>query len=260
MMAKIKGFIEKALLEIFVDKYECIICDRELQAQSRLGLCPECESKLTFIGDDMCKKCGRLQKNEADYCLTCMNNLRYFDFARSCVVYDDRAKEVVRGLKFGHRKYFAKYVSNFLIDRYEQCFKGVEIDYIVPVPLTKKRQVERGYNQAYEISKKFAEQCGLEIRTDVVAKIKQNNEQAKLSGKEREDNVLDVYGVLKREDVKDKSILIVDDVMTTGSTASEIARILLKAKAKHVYALTFASTKYKVTGETLEEDDLENIK
>ena len=54
--------------------------------------------------------------------------------------------------------------------------------------------------------------------------------------------------------------MIVDDVMTTGSTMSEIARILLKAKAKNVYALTFASTRYKVVGETLEEDDLTNIK
>ncbi|MDE6189159.1 MAG: ComF family protein [Clostridia bacterium] len=258
MIVKIKRFFEKALLEIFVDKYNCIICDRELQEESRLGLCPQCLGEMTFIGEKICKKCGRLQLNEADYCLTCQNNLRYFDFARSCVAYDDKAKEIVRGLKFGHRKYFGKYVSNFLIDKYAQCFADIEIDYIIPVPLTKKRQAERGYNQAQAIAQEFAEHYGLEIKTDIVAKVKQNKEQAKLTGNEREKNVFEVYGVIKPEEVKDKKILIVDDVMTTGSTVSEIARILIKAKAKNVYALTFASTNYKITGESLEDDKVDN--
>ncbi|MDE5990968.1 MAG: ComF family protein [Clostridia bacterium] len=257
MKKKTKDFFEKVLLEIFVDKYNCIICDKELRDKSRYGLCPECLKEMTFVKDRMCKKCGRLQLNEADYCLTCQNHLRYFDFARSCVVYDDKAKEIARGLKFGHRKYFAKYVSNFLIDRYEECFKDVNADFIIPVPLMKKRQEERGYNQAEAISKKLAEHYDLEIRTDIIAKIKQNSEQAKLSGKEREENVQGVYQVTKPQDVVDKRILIVDDVMTTGSTLSELAKILIKAKAKNVYALTFASTRYKITGESLEDDKVE---
>ena len=257
MKAKIKEFFEKICLEIFVDKYNCIVCDKELREQSRYGLCPECLKEMTFVKDRMCKKCGRLQINEADYCLTCQNHLRHFDFARSCVVYDDKAKEIVRGLKFGHKKYFAKYVSNFLIDRFEECFADFDIDYIIPIPLMKNRQEERGYNQAEEISRKLAERYGLDIKTDIVEKIKQNNEQAKLSGKEREENVKDVYKVVKLDDVVDKRILVVDDVLTTGSTASEVARILIKAKAKNVYALTFASTRYKITGESLEDDKVE---
>lgn len=257
MKAKIKEFFEKVFLEIFVDKYNCIVCDKELREKSRYGLCDECLKEMTFIKDDICKKCGRLHYNEADYCLTCKEHLRYFDFARSCVVYDERAKEIVRGLKFGRRKYFAKYVSNFLIDRYEECFADVVVDYIVPVPIMKKRQEERGYNQAEAIAQKFAEHYNLQIKTDVVEKIKQNEEQAKLTGKEREENVNGVYKVNKPNEVKDKTILIVDDVMTTGSTASELAKILIKAKAKNVYVLTFASTKYKITGESLEDDRVE---
>ncbi|MDE7216062.1 MAG: ComF family protein [Clostridia bacterium] len=257
MKEKIKGFFEKALLEIFVDKYNCIICDEELREPSRYGLCKNCLHEMTFIKDSICKKCGRLQLNEADYCLTCQNNLRFFDFARSCVVYDDKAKEIVRGLKFGHRKYFAKYVSNFLIDRYAECFSEIDIDFIVPVPLTKKRRDERGYNQAEEIAKKFAKHYGIELKPNVVEKIRQNDEQAKLSGREREENVVGIYKVVDKEAAKDKRILIVDDVMTTGSTASELAKELIKANAKNVYLLTFASTRYKITGESLEDDKVE---
>ena len=257
MKKKIKEFFDKILLEVFVDKYNCLICDKELRKPSRYGLCEDCLKDMTFLESRICKKCGRLQLNEADYCLTCQNHLRNFDFARSCVVYDDKAKEIVRGLKFGHRKYFAKYVSNFLIDRYAECFDNKNIDFIIPVPLMKKRVEERGYNQAEEIAKKFADHYNLAIRTDIVEKIKQNNEQAKLSGKEREENVLGVYKVVKPKDVEDKTILLVDDVMTTGSTLSELAKILIKAKAKNVYAITFASTKYKITGESLEDDKVE---
>ena len=257
MAVKIKEFFEKVFLEIFVDKYNCIVCDEELREKSRYGLCDECLKEMTFLKDEICKKCGRLQYNEADYCLTCQNHLRYFDSARSCVVYGDKAKEIVRGLKFGRRKYMAKYVSNFLIERYEECYADKDIDYIVPVPIMKKRKEERGYNQAEEIAKKLGEHYGLPIRTDIVEKIKQNDEQAKLSGAKREENVIGAYKVIKPDEVKDKRILIVDDVITTGSTASELSKILVKAKAKNVYVLTFASTRYKVTGESLEEDEVE---
>ena len=243
---KIREFFDKVLSGIFVDKYNCIVCDAELKEQSQYGLCDECKSKLHFINDNMCKKCGRLQLNEADYCLTCKEHKREFHFARSCVVYDDIAKEIVRGIKFGGKKYFAKYIANFLVERYKSAFVNVKIDLVAPVPMTKKRKSIRGYNQAWEIAKAFAKSVDLIADDSIVAKIKETQEQAKLSGKEREENIIGAYQVKSGEKVKDKSVLIIDDVMTTGSTASEIARILKKAKAKEVYLLTFASTKYKV--------------
>jgi len=243
---KLKEFFRKILSEIFVDKYNCIVCDSELQEKSKYGLCEDCKSKVRFVGDKICKKCGRLQLNEADYCLTCKEHKRKFDFARSCVVYDDVAKEIVRGIKFGGKKYFCKYIANFLAQKYQEAFDGVNIDVIVPVPLTKKKQIIRGYNQSWEIAKRFAEVVDLTADDKIVAKVNDTQEQARLSGKEREENILDAFEVNLPERVEGKSVLIIDDVMTTGSTASEIARALKKAKAKEVYLLTFASTKYKV--------------
>ena len=251
---KIKEFFGKMLAEIFVDKYNCIVCDAELRQPSEYGLCDECKAKLTLIQNKICKKCGRLQLNEADYCLTCQEHKRDFDFARSCVVYDDVAKEIVRGIKFGSKKYFAKYVANYLVDRYNDTFNNVKVDIVVPVPLTKKSKVARGYNQSWEIAKAFAKAVDLTADDSVLAKIKDTQEQARLSGSEREENIVGAFEVKLPEKVKDKSVLIIDDVMTTGSTASEIARILKKAKAKDVYLLTFASTKYKVEGENYEDE------
>ncbi len=251
---EIKEFFGKVLAEIFVDKYNCIVCDEELRDTSKYGLCEQCESKLTFIQSRICKKCGRLQINEADYCLTCQQHKREFDFARSCIVYDDVAKEIVRGIKFGGKKYFAKYIANFLVEKYHSAFDGVKIDVVIPVPITKKKKKSRGYNQSWEIARSFAKAVDLLADNDIVVKIKDTKEQARLSGVEREENTVGAFEVKDADKVKDKIALIVDDVMTTGSTASEIARILKKAKAKEVYLLTFASTRYKVEGERLEQE------
>ena len=249
---KIKEFFSKILEEIFVDKYNCIACDRELKKKSSLGLCEECKDKLSFIEDRICKKCGRMQLDEADYCTTCKEHKREFDVARSCVIYDDAAKEIVRGLKFGGKKYLAKYVANFLVERYEDAFKDKSFDIVIPVPLTKKRKKSRRYNQSWEIAKVFANKLGLTADEGIVEKIKETQEQAKLSGKEREANVVGAFEVKEPEKVKDKSVLIIDDVMTTGSTASEIAKVLKKSGASNVYLLTFASTKYKVPDKELD--------
>ena len=242
----IKGFFDNILSEIFVDKYNCIVCDEELEEPSRYGLCPTCKAKLTFIQDRICKKCGRLQLNEADYCDTCKAHKRVFEFARSCVVYDDAAMDTVRGIKFGGKKYFAKYMANFLVDRFKETFDGVNIDVVVPVPITRKKKISRGFNQSWEIAKVFAKSLELTADDKIIVKIKDTQEQAKLGGKEREENVIGAFEVKLPEKIADKNALIIDDVMTTGSTASEIAKTLKGAGAKEVYLLTFASTRFKV--------------
>lgn len=257
---RIKSGFKTLLAEIFVDKYNCLVCDDELPQPTHYGLCQECFDKLEFIKDRICKKCGRLQLNEADFCLTCQQHERHFDFARSCVVYNDIAKEMVRGIKFGHKKYYGKYFSQYLIDRYKEVYENIAIDCIIPVPLTKERKKERGYNQAEIMAKPLAEALGVPIDNKLIIKTISNKEQAKLTGKEREENVIGVYSLAENADVKGKNYLIVDDVMTTGSTLSEIAKILKKAKANEIFALTFASTRYKLQGESLvyEEDLYEN--
>ena len=152
------------------------------------------------------------------------------------------------------------YSGTEVIDRYAKDFSAIAIDCIIPVPLTEKRRKARGYNQAEVMARVLSKAVEVPCDDTLVVKSVDNLEQAKLKGKEREKNILGVYEVARREDVKGKTILIVDDVMTTGSTLNEIARILKKAKAKEVYGLTFASTRYKLQGETLvlEEENYED--
>lgn len=244
---KIKKFFAKLKSHIFVDKYNCINCDCELRKLSRTGLCEKCQTKLLLIGEDLCHRCGRILANEADYCLTCQNYTRNFDVARSCCVYEGLSQKLVHKLKFGGKKYFGQYLANIMVDKLLDL--QWSCDLIIPTPLSKRRQRARGYNQAFVLASEIGRQLKIECNNKVLVKIVDNEEQAYKAGKERELNVQGVYSLICNDIIKGKDILIIDDVLTTGATTSEIASVLYKAKAKSVKVLTFCSTRYKVHSE-----------
>lgn len=241
---------------LFVDDCNCILCGKELEDKKRSGLCHDCLAKLPLNDGEICRKCGRVLLNEADYCNTCQNNDRHFSIARSACVYEDGAVTLVRGLKFGGKRYFAKYLANLMTDKYLD--EGFDCDCVIAVPLSAKRKRIRGYNQADLLAREISSALRLDYMNGAVVKIKDNERQAKLGHIAREKNVKGAYKVADKEAVKGRRVLLVDDVLTTGATASEVAGILLKAKAKSVSVLTFASTRYKVPSETGGEDDYED--
>lgn len=240
--------LERIAKTLFVDDCNCLLCDAEVFDKPRSGLCPSCLAELPKNDGEICRKCGRKLANEADYCNTCQNNDRHFRSARSVCVYEDGAVELVHGLKFGGKRYFAKYMANLMVDKYLD--EGLYCDSVAAVPLSAERKRKRGYNQADLLAREISQALKLDYLDGVVQKISDNEEQAKLGHAQREENVKGVYKVADKDAVKGRRILLVDDVLTTGATASEVANVLMKAKAKCVNVLTFASTKYKVPSET----------
>lgn len=233
---------------LFVDDCNCLICGRELIEKHRSGLCPECLKNLSLKNGEICRKCGRVLENEADYCNTCQNNDRHFNAARSVCVYEGEAVKLVQGLKFGNKRYYAKYLANLMADKYLD--EEMDCDCVIAVPLSSKRRKLRGYNQADLLARELSSSLRLDYIDKVLVKVKDNEMQAKLGHAQREENVKGAYKVEDRDAVKGRKVLLVDDVMTTGATASEAARVLMKAKAQSVSVLTFASTRYKVPSET----------
>ena len=242
---------------LFVDDCNCILCGAELDEKKRSGLCGKCLAQLPLNDGEICRKCGRVLANEADYCNTCQNRDRHFTVARSVCVYEGESVRLVRGLKFGNKRYFAGYMANLMTDKYLD--EKFDCDCVIAGPLSEKRKRKRGYNQADLIAREISRSLKLDYLDKVVVKIRDNEEQAKLGTLSREENVRGAYKVADRQAVEGRRVLLVDDVLTTGATASEIAGILFKAKAKSVSVLTFASTKYKVASETKDgEEDHED--
>ena len=255
---RLKVLFRKLRSKLYLDGPVCSACGKELLSHIRGGLCPECEKTSVKLGTDICGKCGRVLANEAEFCDTCIRNERAFVRARSCYVYEGAPKKFVYRLKFGGRRYLAAFIAEAMVDRYLDC--GFECDCVVAVPLSAKRKRKRGYNQSELIAEELSSRLKLPLIDGALVKTKENKSQAKLKRREREENVRGVYEVTAPEAFKGRRVLVVDDVMTTGATLGEVSRILYKAKARSVEALTYCSTRFVSLSENIlnEEDFYED--
>ena len=255
---RLKVLFRKWRSKLYLDGPVCSACGKELLAHIRGGMCSECEKTSVKLGTDICGKCGRALANEAEFCDTCIRNERAFVRARSCYVYEGAPKKFVYRLKFGGRRYLAAFIAEAMVDRYLDC--GFECDCVVAVPLSAKRKRKRGYNQAELIAEELSSRLKLPLIDGALVKTKENKPQTKLKRREREENVRGVYEVTSPEAFKGRRVLVVDDVMTTGATLGEVSRVLYKAKARSVEALTYCSTRFVSPSENIlnEEDFYED--
>lgn len=245
-----KSKISLLLSALFVADHNCIVCDRELPEPSRYRLCHSCYVTFEVIGGHCCLKCGKMLLSEEDYCLDCQNHEKHFDRAFSPVAYVGSAATLVQNLKFHNKRYLAEPMARLMTDRFLE--EEIAVDEVIPVPLHPNRIKERGYNQSELLASVIAE--GLHLPLDVTSVIREKDTLAStgLEGRTaRENNMKDAFRVVDPSAVKDKTLLVVDDVITTGTTSSVLANALKKAGARKVYVLTFASTKER---EPLQDD------
>ena len=232
--------MEKILKDLldFLLPTTCPICYQRIESK---GLCPDCFSKLEFIGKQKCAICG--QPLDAivpgmAVCGSCLKNPPYFHQAEAVFKYTDISRKLILAFKHGDHielnELFIKWMeqnSNELIQRN---------DVLIPVPLHWKRMLKRKYNQAALLAQKLAKKYKKEYEPLILKRSKFTKSQGHLSAKDRKKNVKGVFMVKKNDKIKDKSILLIDDVFTTGATANECAKVLMQAGAKSVDILTLA--------------------
>ncbi len=219
------------LQTLYPDDIKCMVCGDEIRP-NRYGLCNKCTLDLN---DNYCVRCGRHKVGIGDYCGECSKSVMYIDEARSSVVYDDTAKNIVRRLKFGEALYLARPISEYLLDTL--IATDWEFDCFTFVPMHKKAKRKRGYNQAELIAENLAERTTTPC-LPLLEKIKETSNQARLT---RDGRLINVMGAFEHKVRPPFHVVIVDDVMTTGATLNECAKVLKKAGATVVYGLTFAS-------------------
>lgn len=237
------SFISKIKNLIFPANLTCDICGKEIGEVKSKAICENCEKKLPFIFHG-CTKCGEKIEGEYDVCYNCKNNLREFDKAHSVFEYSGTAKEMVWKLKYENAKYLAKTMASFLTEHIIK--NNIKFDIITFVPAHKTTLKSRGYNQAKLLANCCCQNLNLKLEEDVLLRIKENASQVELSAKEREKNIENSFIVNNKTAIKHKTVLVIDDVLTTGATLNEVARVLKNAGASKVIGLTFANTTRKV--------------
>jgi len=173
-------------------------------------------------------------------CDKCQKKKWHFTLARSVFCYDDVAVELVLKLKYNSEGDVAKFVAPFLGEAITEY--GIKADVIIPVPLTPRRTRERGYNQAGLIAAEVSKLIGVPVVDDFLVRVKHTKAQKKMTLKQRQENLKGAFNIKPPySTIKDKRVLLIDDVLTTGTTVDECARVLKKAKPKSVEVLTIAS-------------------
>jgi len=167
-------------------------------------------------------------------CGQCLRKPPPYHRALATFNYRDPVSHIVHGLKFGQRLYYGRFLGDALAETVAQAGNLIVPDLLIPVPLHRKRMNERGYNQAYEIARPVAQLLGCPITTGVVIRVGETKEQSQLNALQRRRNLKNVFTVMGTGTVKGLHVVIIDDVMTTGATVSELARVLISAGVRRI--------------------------
>ena len=222
---------------LFPEAFTCDICGLETFGGN---LCADCLKTVTFNNGEKCPVCGR-KTAKSEICLECKQCAPIFERALSPIVYEGGGSKLVLKFKNGNgylKEYFADLIAKEL-----ETFPAP--DCIVYVPMTKPDEKKRGYNQARLLAEAVAKRTGIPLIKNAVIKTKKTTGQKELGRTDRAKNLEGSFKVEKRGEIKGKAVLIVDDVLTTGATADEICKQLLKAGAAKTYLATVASVQYK---------------
>ena len=242
---KPKGVWNAFLKVLFPERITCDICGAELVADTRYNLCASCSEKLPLNFKKICQVCGTPIYDEADYCIRCQNTESKFEKNRSPLSYEDEAIKLISMLKFGGKKYLADTLSALMADACAE--HNLYSDVIAFVPMTADEKKKRGFNQAELLANAVGKRLNIEV-VPALIKVRDTSVQKKLTARERAKNLEGAF-LANPEHIKQKTVLLIDDVFTTGSTANECAKALLKAKATRIFVLTAAVTKQKILTE-----------
>lgn len=235
--------IKKLLDLIYPEGIKCIICNDDIPRNDTYMICDDCLSRLPIAKGKVCIKCGRNITGKGEYCLDCKRSKRYFVKAVAPLWYQDEVVSLIYKLKYGNARYLAKPLAYIMFDKIKNS--NINFDVIVPVPICDKRLKERGYNQSLLIAEHLAKLTNKPLLEKSLIRVKDTDTQTNLTRKERNENLKDAFKVTKRKDIKDKNILLIDDVLTTGATVNNCCYKMLNAGAKSVFVATVARTPYQ---------------
>lgn len=221
----------------------CHICHSFIPDAGELHICPDCREKLPLVASPLCPLCGiPFRGVGGDHrCGSCLTNPPHFDIARAPFLYEGPLRELIHSFKYNRLTHLRKPLSLLALKAADDFMEHAP-HIVVPVPLHCSRLRERGFNQAVLIGQFLSRYLSLPLQPDALTRIRQTEPQIELSAAERRLNVKGAFSVRRPEQITGKRVLLVDDVMTTGSTMDECAGELKKGGAEMVIAATIART------------------
>ncbi|MEA2103876.1 MAG: ComF family protein [Candidatus Cloacimonadota bacterium] len=222
-------------LDLFYPKY-CFVCGEKLFEND--FLCEKCKEKIELTDKNICFICG---KNEIKngICDDCKSKY-HFDSVFAALKYNPIIKNLMHNFKYAEFKKLANYLGAYLVECLLEYPFISQIDYVIPIPLHKVKKRSRGFNQADLIAEFVANKLNIKFSSTLITRKKFTKSQTKLSKEKRKKNVSGAFCVPNPQILHGKNILLIDDVLTTGSTLSAAVSEILKTGANKIFAATLA--------------------
>jgi ComF family protein len=221
---------------------QCPCCEKFLE-EGQQGVCSDCLSEIRWIVPPFCSICGIpfiSKEIDSHPCGACMTHRKYFTMARALGAFEGSLQEAIYRWKYEGKTHLTPFLAEWMAEGLNRYWEPDSLDLLIPVPLHPKRLRQRGFNQALLLVKELSRRTGIPSHKTILQKKKSTIPQVNLSGAEREKGVKGTFHVIGKEELLGKSVLLVDDVYTTGATVNECSKVLLRGGAERIDVLTLA--------------------
>jgi ComF family protein len=231
----------KRVVDLIYPRF-CALCNDRVTNEAG-HICWDCLSDVEYVGNPFCSVCGDPVEGmvENEYtCSACRRDKPGFDMARSAVRYRSGMAAAVRSLKYSQATHVARDLAKLLQACVQMWYEHIDFDAVTCVPLHRRKEKDRTFNQSELLARCLARALRKPLMARCLARSKNTDTQTGLSMLQRRKNVKDAFEADMPDWIEGRRLLLVDDVMTTGATVSECARVLKEAGAAGVHVVTVA--------------------
>lgn len=227
----------KKAASIFLDALfprRCPVCGDIAAPRGNL-ICPSCRDKLSFVKSPVCKKCGKeVMSGTIEYCFDCSRHRRSFEYGLALLNYNELSGRSMAAVKYKNRREYLDFYAEEAVRRCGAKLLEMEADCLIPVPIHPSRYRSRGFNQALVLARKLEERMGIPVYPDILKRNKNTEPQKELGPAGRLKNLEQAFSAGPVPDGI-TSVILIDDIYTTGSTIEACTRVLRAAGVKKVY-------------------------
>lgn len=236
----LKPFLAAALDVLFPPL--CHVCRRFIPAAGELHICPDCRDRMPPIVAPLCIVCGiPFAGAGTDHvCGSCSTMPPRFNAARAALAYEGASRDLIHAFKYRNKTHLRRPLALLTIERLSEFIGSCRPDLIMPVPLHRKKLSSRGFNQAVLLGEILSHRLKIPLDRRNLRRIRWTEPQVNLAAHDRRTNVKGAFAIHESALVNGRRVLLVDDVLTTGSTADECGRILRASGAADVTVVTVA--------------------
>lgn len=232
--------IKETVLNILFPR-RCPVCGEITRPEGSL-ICPSCLPKLSLVTNPVCKKCGKeILDPAAEFCEDCRRRRHAFEYGVALYNYNEAARRSMAQVKYNNKREYLDFYGAALAARYGRRIRAMKADAIVPVPVHPQRRRKRGFNQAEVLARVLGKRLEIPVVPGMLLRTKKTQPQKNLNAAERLKNLSGAFAA-GTVPAGVRSVLLVDDIYTTGSTIEACARTLRAAGVERIYFAVVCAT------------------